>query len=140
MNEQFQKTIKDKDIDVYDLHKYFGLNIDTTDITDHDIAAIITYRVEIDARPYGIKDINITIEDIRIAGIITIDKESLTEHELELIKKVYICTEYSNEVDVDLEVNIDKDWKIYDELSIERNYGVPQNIEIELTAKRINVS
>lgn len=140
MNEQFQKTIKDKDIDVYDLYKYLGLNIDTANIEDKDFKAIVRYRVVIEARNYGIKDINIVIESIDLGGVVTVDKESLTIQELESLNKKYICAESTYTIDIELDFNIDKDWKIYDELSIQKNNGVPENIEIELTAKRINVS
>lgn len=140
MNELFKKTLRGKEVDLYNLYLFLGLDTETTNIDDEGIEVIILYRVMIDARYYGIKDISITIEDIKVSGTITIDKASLSKHDLELIKKVYLYTEYSETIDINPEINIDNEWTITNELSIQKNNGVPENIEIELTAKRINVS
>lgn len=138
MNEQFKIELKDRHIDLYNLCQYLGLPavIDT----DKDITATVKYSIMIDSRSWGIKDIDISIDSILISGIITMYKEALTEKELELLKKSWIFTEYSETIDIDFNVIVNEKWTITNELSIQKNNGVPENIEIELTAKRITVS
>lgn len=138
MREQFRIKLENNQIDLWNLYEYIGISKETANIDDVKATAIIEYDVDIDMVNYGIRDVSFNIRDIVFTLDIVIDKHSLTTEEMAFLRVAF--EEDSDTFRIEFEIGLDETWRVDNELKIEKNNGVPQDLDIELTRRKITVS
>lgn len=138
MKEQFKIKLENNQIDLWNLYEYIGISKETANIDDVKASAVIEYDVDIDMVNYGIRDVSFNIRDVVFTLDIVIDKHSLTTEEIATLRVAF--EENESTFRIEFEIGLDETWGVDNELSIGKNNGVPENLSIELTAKRMTVS
>jgi len=135
----FTAELKRTEVDIYGLKHYFGVpdcDIDTTQ------TATVNFHVEIDARNWGVKDIDIFVDSV----IINIEWKTYTEYitpeEMAALKKAG-GVEYLNEtIAGTIEINTGEKgskWEVKCEMEVSSQI-TPNNIEVDFEKKLITVS
>ncbi len=135
----FTAELKRIEVDIYGLSRYFGTpdcDIDTTQ------TATVKFHVEIDARQWGVKDIDIFIDSVTVYVNWETYTEEITPEERAALKKAG-GVEYLNEtIAGTIEINTAEKgskWEVINEMEVSSQI-TPNNIEVDFEKKIITVS
>lgn len=140
MREQFKIKLDKEDIELWNLFDYLGLNCHRLEFDEVIPTAIIDYTADIWLRDYGISNVSFNIDNIDINVVLVLDKETISDRIMGKLVRMKNFDEAHDTVRVEFDIKVDQTWRVDNELKIEKNNGVPQDLDIELTRRKITVS
>lgn len=148
MELQFEDELKDNEIYLLDINKYFGTNYD---VDDYEKTAKVKFNVDIEARSWGIKSISLYVTSVyfELNWKVEVEKKDETEIEKFLSKGGNIIKSYESSVGEDtiiiegtliIDTNKDKEWEIDSDVQMNDDTLSVSNLEINFENKKIEIS
>ena len=148
MEFQFEDELKDNEIYLLDINKYFGTNYDV----DYDKkTAKVKFNVDIEARSWGIKSISLYVTSVYFELDWTVEVEKKDEEEIKNLKNNggKVIESYEKSIDEDtiiiegtliIDTNKDKEWEINSYIEMNDDTLSVSNLEINFENKKIEIS
>jgi len=148
MEFQFEDELKDNEIYLLDINKYFGTNYD---VDDDKKTAKVKFNVDIEARSWGIKSISLYVTSVYFELDWTVEVEKKDEEEIKNLKNNggKVIESYEKSIDEDtiiiegtliIDTNKDKEWEINSDIEMNDDTLSVSNLEINFENKKIEIS
>lgn len=148
MELQFEDELKDNEIYLLDINKYFGTNYD---VDDDKKTAKVKFNVDIEARSWGIKSISLYVTSVYFELDWTVEVEKKDEEEIKNLKNNggKVIESYEKSIDEDtiiiegtliIDTNKDKEWEINSDIEMNDDTLSVSNLEINFENKKIEIS